>query len=104
MKKQIIKLRDDIGEYAIKDVMALDFDLFVYDYSEGGYDGSGFAAWRKGKKYFYHELGHCSCDGPTDQIEQSAKVGISLTGLREIAKKSYGEYAKAVLAEIEKNR
>lgn len=41
-------------------------DVLVYNYTDGGYDGSGFALWRDGDKFGYAYLGHCSCNGPLE--------------------------------------
>ena len=92
----------EFTESEISDVLKLGFEIFIYSYEHGGYEGSGFAAWKKGRKYFYHQLGHCSCNGPTDQIEQSAKVGITFKQLREIANKNYQTHGKEVVANFAK--
>lgn len=43
-------------------------DVFVYNYKDQGYEGSGFALWREGKKFGYMNLSHCSCNGPLDDL------------------------------------
>lgn len=99
--KKIVSLGEDFSEYELPSVKALDFDLFVYKYRSGPYDGSGFAAWRKGDKYFYHELGHCSCNGPTDGIGNSKNMGISLVELKRLEDKYNEEYMKPVIEYLE---
>lgn len=78
----------------------IDFDLMVYNYHTESYEGSGFAAWKKGDEYFYHEMGHCSCNGPWDRFESSAKVAVTLDQLKLLIK-NYDTYAKDVIAKLE---
>lgn len=96
INKRIVCLGEEFPEYDVKDIMLLDFDLFVYKYEEASYEGNGFAAWRKNDKYYYHELGHCSCNGPTDNIQSSKNAPLTLEELEKIAEKNYGDYAKEV--------
>jgi hypothetical protein len=96
--------KDEFSEYEMKDLASLVFNLFVYSYEIGSYEGSGFAAWTADEKdWYYHERGHCSCNGPTENINQSAKVPVTLEQLEEIANKGYGDYGKEVVAYIKKN-
>lgn len=46
-------------------------DIFVYWYASGSYEGSGKAIFCVGNKWFYHDLGHCSCYGPIENISYS---------------------------------
>lgn len=102
-KNKIVSLKEDFSEYELPDVRRLDFDLFVYSYQYESYEGSGFAAWKKGDKYFYHELGHCSCNGPTDGITTSCNAPVTFEDLIKVAEKSYGEHAKAVITYFKEN-
>ena len=43
-------------------------DEIWYYYVNGGYDGGGQLLLRKGDKYHLHDMGHCSCYGPTDRL------------------------------------
>lgn len=79
----------------------IEFDLFVYKYGYESYEGHGFAAWRKDGKYFYHEMGHCSCNGPWEDFNASKNVEVTLEQLKEIAEKSYGTDANEVVAYLE---
>jgi hypothetical protein len=68
-----------------------EFDKLVYAYSEGNYDGSGFAACRVGTQWFYLELGHCSCYGPTENINTAKNMKLTLDEVIAIAEKNYSE-------------
>lgn len=96
--------KEEFSEYETKDLANFVFNLFVYSYETGAYEGNGFAAWTaNGKEWYYHELGHCSCNGPTDHINQSAKTSVTLEQLEEIVNKGYDDYGKEVVAYIKKN-
>ena len=62
-------------------------DFFIYNYNNGGYDGTGIAIWRENKKYGYAYLGHCSCNGPVEDLNS---IMYTLTQLRKLSKS--GEY------------
>lgn len=68
MKIRKTKTSEEFNEYELKDIKKLEADWFVYYYESGCYDGQGFAIWKKDEKYFYSNLGHCSCYGPTDDL------------------------------------
>lgn len=68
---------DELGNWDLKDVEAQEdqFEWFVYDYQNGGYDGSGEAvALGKDGKLHCKNLGHCSCYGPMDGWPYSTEV------------------------------
>lgn len=46
-----------------------DFDWLIYSYAQGSYDGSGDCIWKKDGKFYHHDLGHCSCYGPLEDIK-----------------------------------
>jgi len=54
--------------------------LIVDWYEYGNYDGSGTAIAKAGRKYYYANLSHCSCYGPTES-------GFDLLGDRNDLKK-----------------
>ena len=103
-KRKIISIGQlEFSEDEIEKVSKLDFSIFIYSYQYESYSGSGFAAWKKGAKYFYHELGHCSCNGPLDHMGESSKVAITFRQLKKIVVKSYTEgHAKEVIANFGK--
>lgn len=43
-------------------------DIAVYSYFSGSYEGSGTLLFQKNNKWFYHDMGHCSCYGPLDGL------------------------------------
>lgn len=71
------------------------FDKFYYSYFQGSYDGSGFAIWVRNNEYFYHELGHCSCYGPFENIAQSNKMPLTLEKIKTVIN-NYDDIALAV--------
>ena len=50
-----------------------DLDEIWYWYAEGSYEGSGMLLMKKGDLYDVHNMGHCSCYGPTDDVNFSGK-------------------------------
>lgn len=59
-------------------------DLLVYSYEDDGYGGSGVAAWRYKGKWSYQYLGHCSCNGPTEDMRTSDSAKFTLEELKTI--------------------
>lgn len=59
---------EELDVYELKNVNKLEADWFVYRYWHESYEGSGMAIWKKDGKYFYCNLGHCSCNGPTEDL------------------------------------
>src|SRR4051812_6462077 len=56
----------------------------VYAYRSSSYEGTGVAAWRHGGKWAYQYLGHCSCNGPTEDMRTSDAAKFSLEELKQI--------------------
>lgn len=50
------------------DFKSLGVDEVWYWYASGSYEGSGQMLMRRGNLYDTHDMGHCSCYGPTDQV------------------------------------
>ena len=99
---------DRFDEYDVERIREMQgVDLFVYGYKDFGYDGSGMAIWRQGRKYGYSYLGHCSCNGPLDEIKYGQNTLVTLTQLRKLAKKGdydWSEYGRKVLELFEEVR
>ncbi len=74
-------------------------DIFVYNYKNNGYDGSGFAVWEQDGKFGYTYLGHCSCNGPLDDLNS---ILYSFDEIRQIANKY--EMATPIIEFIEDAR
>lgn len=102
MEKIISVGRDELSEYDFERLEKLGFDLMVYGYEDGGYDGSGFAAFKKGDQWFYQELGHCSCYGPLENVETSANMLVSLDQVIALAENSYSDVSKEVARYIKR--
>lgn len=45
-------------------------DWIVYNYQTAPYEGSGVSIHKKDGKYYQSNLGHCSCYGPTENLEE----------------------------------
>lgn len=91
---------DELSEWDIERVKnaLADADYFVYNYSNGGYDGSGFALWKKDGKYGYTQLSHCSCNGPVEDLNS---IYYTLDQIKKLVEKEYyGDYAAKVFAKI----
>lgn len=86
------------------DILAkIDYDTMVYSYEVGSYDGSGFAAFNIGDKWFYQELGHCSCNGPLDSVLMSKHMLLSLEQVILVAETNYSDHGKKVASFLRKN-
>ena len=72
-KKRIYKIKgsDGLSEWDLEDIEKLGADWLVYYYEAGDYEGSGFAVWKVKDKFYYHDMGHCSCYGPTEEMENT---------------------------------
>jgi len=46
-----------------------------YWYQTGSYDGQGGMVLRKDGKWYFHDLGHCSCYGPMEELEGALQDG-----------------------------
>ena len=71
----IFKVKDSPSELNASsedNIRDLGCKWFVYYYESGSYEGSGFAVWKIKDKFFYDDLGHCSCYGPTDRLKSFA--------------------------------
>lgn len=91
-------LKENAGEdHGIPNV-----DWFVYSYEYQWYEGSGFGIGKIGDKYFYHEMGHCSCYGPFDNIHSSSLMLHTLPQIEAVVE-NYGAYAQDVLNYIKTN-
>ena len=64
-----IEESDELGDYELEDIEKLNARWLVYYYEEGDYEGSGFAVWESDGKLYYHDMGHCSCYGPTEEMK-----------------------------------
>ena len=56
----------ELDEYDLENLQKLGIDEAWYWYAQGSYDGCGQILMRKGNMYDVHDMGHCSCYGPTD--------------------------------------
>jgi hypothetical protein len=81
-------------------------DWVVYWYELGGYDGRGLIAWKKGDKYDYEHIGHCSCYGPMADVEgdyASLTAEQLVAELKPISKEDFDyKYAKLVYDKVMK--
>lgn len=62
---------DELNKYDMKDIEKLNAEWLVYWYEVGSYEGSGFSIWKNGDTYYYHDMGHCSCYGPTSEMDNT---------------------------------
>jgi len=79
------------------------YDVLIYDYERGSYSGSGTAVWKRGDQWYYLDLIHCSCYGPTNEISSADLSPFTLAQVKEILSKNYEEQSKNVLDYLEKN-
>lgn len=106
MSTKIIALKEKLHEEDVTykaDINELGADLFVYSYEYGSCDGDGFAVWRKGKKWYYTSLSHCSCFGPFDELKPSSNAGFTLAEVKKVATElNYDNHAVAVMDAVKK--
>lgn len=103
MEKVTSIWEDELGEWELNKLKAFEFDLGVYAYKNYGYEGSGFAVFKKGEQWFYQELGHCSCNGPLDNVDTSANMLVSLEQVIQLAEGGYSDGGKLVAEYLKKH-
>ena len=59
----------ELADYEIAKLEELGIEEARYWYAQGDYEGSGQLLMLKGGKWYHHDMGHCSCYGPTERIE-----------------------------------
>ena len=77
-------LRDDL-----EDLKSLGLDEIWYWYGEGNCEGDGQLLMRKGNKYEFSTLSHCSCNEPLDNINVHVFNGSTLEELKNKCSKEY---------------
>ena len=82
---------DDIYENGVYDKLG-EFDFFVYSYATGSYCGTGNAIFKKDGLYYEHDMGHCSCYGPLEDL--------GLFGGQPSLKKLLGNCSKGLNEEL----
>lgn len=58
----------ELEDYELKSFRAAEIEAVYYWYGSGGYEGAGQALLLKDGKWAVHDMGHCSCYGPTDHF------------------------------------
>ena len=89
--------RDELGEWNLKEIEGCGVSLFVYNYWDEGYDGSGLAVFKIGRKWGYVRLGHCSCYGPLEDFRTGVNMLFTKKELFKVLK------ADAELASIKEH-
>jgi hypothetical protein len=91
VQNKVISLgTEEFDQWDLANIKSLpDFNWLVYAYEYSAYEGSGLAVWKRGEDYFYHELGHCSCNGPLDMISRSDKMNMTLDMVLRILESNY---------------
>jgi len=62
---------EEFSDYERSQLEATGADYAVYWYGSGCYCGTGHILARKGGRWYHHGCGHCSCYGPTSDINFS---------------------------------
>lgn len=57
-----------LDEHDVEEIRKLDIDAAWYWYVSESYEGAGQLLMRRGDKYDVHNMGHCSCYGPTEHV------------------------------------
>lgn len=59
---------EPLSEYDLERLDGEDYEYFIYNYADFGYDGSGTAVLKdENGKFILIDLGHCSCYGPLEE-------------------------------------
>lgn len=95
-------LKEEFADYDIEIVEGLNPDIFIYSYEYEVFEGSGYAIWRKGKDWFYDYLGHCSYNGPTENLTTANNAVFTYEQVKDIAKKD--NHGLEVINYIEENK
>ena len=107
MKFYKVRGCDSLGDYDIERVKKQlpEIEWFVYNYRDFGYDGSGMALWKKGEQYGYTYMGHCSCNGPLEDLDSIYYSWEEISRLANNDKNwDWTEYGKDVFKKAEKLR
>lgn len=59
----------ELDSYALDDLEIFGLDEVWYWYESRAYEGSGYLLARRGDLYDVHNMGNCSCYGPTEHFE-----------------------------------
>ena len=87
----------ELSKYDMKNFTENNIKWAVYYYVNWGYEGQGQILMRKNKKWYLHDLGHCSCYGPLDQL--TLKNGY--TSFNKIYKNITGTWLNEVIPLID---
>jgi hypothetical protein len=63
----------ELSNWEIDNLNHFGFDEIWYYYAYGSYEGNGMMLMKKGNLYDAHNMGHCSCYGPLENINFSGK-------------------------------
>ncbi len=59
---------DELGSYNMDDLKNIGVTKAAYWYESGYYDGTGYIVYYANGGWHESSLGHCSCNGPTDDL------------------------------------
>lgn len=89
----------ELSDYEVQKLIDFGVERAWYWYAQGSYEGSGQILMLKDGLYYLHDMGHCSCYGPVEDLE--LKNGTDLKTIEAACSK---EYLKSVLPLIKKAR
>ena len=58
----------ELDSWALDYLKPLELDEIWYWYKAGSYEGNGQLLMRRGTEYDLEDMGHCSCNGPTELV------------------------------------
>jgi hypothetical protein len=56
----------ELDDWCLKELEELELDEIWYWYKASSYEGNGQLLMRRGVEYDLEDMGHCSCNGPTE--------------------------------------
>lgn len=104
-RKNIHNLGTDELSTSDFDYLPANVDEVWYIYESGYYEGSGHIVLRSGDKWAEHDMGHCSCYGPLDHIENigNLKWYNSLNALKRVGTQEYSKTLFDIIKYIKQN-
>ena len=92
------------NDYELNGLRDYGVEVVAYNYTSMPYEGQGPLIFRHNKLWKYHDMGHCSCYGPTDHIEYSQKGYKTLSELKEFMSSELDESCLALFKLLKSKR
>ena len=95
---KVIRLNDTA--YDEDDLINFNIQFAIYHYTNEGYEGMGQCLAYKDKKWYTHDLGHCSCYGPFDRFNLSKPYDKLKRAIRDLHFNDWSNYYDLTIEKI----